>query len=103
MPGGRPPLALLAPFAVLLFALWQFLVASFRFLRSPDSPDFGEGQVMALVQRMAWDGTLFGDMQRYPMVLSNYPPVYVLVNVPGFQLFGPSLLQPRLRRFREGE
>jgi hypothetical protein len=95
-PRGRPPLALLAPFALLAFALSQFLVASLRFLRSPYSPDFGEGQVMALVQRMSWDGTLFGDMQRYPMVLSNYPPVYVLVNVPGFLLFGPSLVQPRL-------
>jgi hypothetical protein len=99
MPGGRPPLSLLAPFAVLLLALWQFLAASFRFLRSPYSPDFGEGQVMALVQRVLWDGTLFGDMQRYPMVLSNYPPVYVLLNVPGFRLFGPSLLQPRLVSF----
>ena len=45
---------------------------------------------------MVLDGTFFGDLQRYPMVLSNYPPVYLLLNVPGFRLFGPSLFQPRL-------
>lgn len=95
-PRGRPPLALLAPAALLGFFLWQFLAKALLYLRSPFSPDFGEGQVMALVQRMQLDGTLFGDVQRYPMLLSNYPPVFLLLNVPGFQLFGPSLLQPRL-------
>jgi 4-amino-4-deoxy-L-arabinose transferase-like glycosyltransferase len=92
----RPPLALLAPAALLGFALWQFLAKCVLYLRSPFSPDYGEGQVLALIQRMVRDGTFFGDMQRYPMVLSNYPPVYLLLNVPGFQLFGPSLFQPRL-------
>ncbi len=92
-------LAIAAPFALLAFALWQFLFSSFRFLRSPFSPDYGEGQVLALIQRMVRDGTLFGDMQRYPMVLSNYAPVYMLVNAPGFQVFGPSLFQPRLISF----
>ncbi len=93
---GRPPLALLALAALLAFFLWQFLAKAVLFLRSPFSPDYGEGQVLALIQRMQLDGTFFGDLQRYPMVLSNYPPVFMLLNVPGFQLFGPTLLQPRL-------
>jgi uncharacterized membrane protein YhaH (DUF805 family) len=94
--GGRPPLALLALGALLAFFLWQFLAKSWLFLRSPFSPDYGEGQVLALIQRMQLDGTFFGDLQHYPMVLSNYPPVFMLLNVPGYELFGPTLLQPRL-------
>jgi dolichyl-phosphate-mannose-protein mannosyltransferase len=94
--GGRPPLALLALGALLAFFLWQFLAKAWLFLRSPFSADYGEGQVLALIQRMQLDGTFFGDLQRYPMVLSNYPPVFMLVNVPGYELLGPTLLQPRL-------
>ncbi len=94
--GGHPPLALLALGALLAFFLWQFLAKGWLFLRSPFSPDYGEGQILALIQRMQLDGTFFGDLQRYPMVLSNYPPVFMLLNVPGYELFGPTLLQPRL-------
>jgi hypothetical protein len=89
-------LAPLALAALLGFFLWQFLARAWLFLRSPFSPDYGEGQVLALIQRMQLDGTFFGDLQRYPMVLSNYPPVFMLLNVPGYQLFGPTLVQPRL-------
>jgi 4-amino-4-deoxy-L-arabinose transferase-like glycosyltransferase len=92
----RPPLALLAPAALLAFTTWQFLVRAFFYLRSPFSSDYGEGQVLALVQQVVRDGTLFSDVQRYPMLLSNYPPVFLLLNAAGFALFGPSLLQPRL-------
>jgi Dolichyl-phosphate-mannose-protein mannosyltransferase len=94
---SRPPrLAPLALAGLLGFFLWQFLAKSLLFLRSPFSPDYGEGQVLALIQRMQLDGTFFGDVQRYPMVLSTYAPLFMLVNVPGYQLFGPTLLQPRL-------
>jgi 4-amino-4-deoxy-L-arabinose transferase-like glycosyltransferase len=93
---GRPPLALLAPAALLGLGVWQFLVRARLFLLSPFSSDYGEGQVLAIIQRMVLDGTFFGDLGRYPMVLSNYPPVYPLLNVPGFRYFGPSLFQPRL-------
>jgi hypothetical protein len=91
-----PPLTLLAPAALLGFFLWQFLAKAFLYLRSPFSPDFGEGQVLAQIQQVVRDGTLFADVHRYPMLLSNYPPVFVLLNAPGFRLFGPSLFQPRL-------
>jgi hypothetical protein len=91
-----PRLAPAALAALLAFFLWQFLARSLLFLRSPYSPDYGEGQVLALIQRMQLDGTFFGDLQRYPMVLSTYAPLFMLVNVPGYQLFGPTLLQPRL-------
>jgi hypothetical protein len=66
------------------------------YLRSPFSKDYGEGQVMALVQRLVLDGTCFSDLQRYPMVHSIYPPVYLLLNAAAFVLFGPSLFWPRL-------
>jgi hypothetical protein len=94
--GGPSRPALLVLFALLGFFLFQFLAKSLLFLRSPWSPDYGEGQVLALIQRMQLDGTFFGDVQRYPMVLSTYAPLFMLVNVPGYQLFGPTLLQPRL-------
>ena len=93
---GPPRLALLVLAGLLGFFLWQFLAKSLLFLRSPFSPDYGEGQVLALIQRMQLDGTFFGDVQRYPMVLSTYAPLFMLVNVPGYQIFGPTLLQPRL-------
>jgi hypothetical protein len=93
---GGPPLARIALAALLGFFLWQFLAKAVLFVRSPFSSDYGEGQVLALIQRLQLDGTLFGDVQRYPMVLSNYPPVFMLLNVPGYQLFGPTLWQPRL-------
>jgi 4-amino-4-deoxy-L-arabinose transferase-like glycosyltransferase len=99
-PSARPPL--LAPVALaglLAFFLWQFLAKSWLLLRSPYSPDYGEGQVLAIIQRMVLDGTFFGDLQRYPMVHSVYAPVYPLLNVPGYLLFGPTLLQPRLVSF----
>jgi hypothetical protein len=48
---------------------------------------------------MVRDGTLFGDVERYPMVLSNYPPVFLLASAAGFRLLGPSLLLPRLLSF----
>jgi hypothetical protein len=89
-------LALAALAALLAFFLLQFLAKSLLFLRSPYSPDYGEGQVLALIQRMQLDGTFFGDLQRYPMVLSTYAPLFMLVNVPGYQVFGPTLVQPRL-------
>jgi 4-amino-4-deoxy-L-arabinose transferase-like glycosyltransferase len=85
--GGRPPFA---------FTSWQFLSRAFFYLRSPFGADYGEGQVLALVQQVVRDGTLFSDVHRYPMLLSNYPPVFLLLNAPGFALFGPSLFQPRL-------
>ncbi|HUL79159.1 MAG TPA: glycosyltransferase family 39 protein [Vicinamibacteria bacterium] len=93
---GGPTLALLAPAALLAFTSWQFLFRAFLYLRSPFSSEYGEGQVLALVQQVVRDGTLFSDVQRYPMLLSNYPPVFMLLNAPGFRLFGPSLVQPRL-------
>ncbi|HEX9188131.1 MAG TPA: hypothetical protein VGB87_13720, partial [Vicinamibacteria bacterium] len=87
----RPSLARLAPAPLLAFGVLQFLERSWLFLRSPFSPDYGEGQVLALVQRMVRDGTFFGDVERYPMVLSNYPPVFLLAGAASFRLFGPSL------------
>jgi 4-amino-4-deoxy-L-arabinose transferase-like glycosyltransferase len=95
----RPPLVPLALGGLLGFFFWQFLAKSWLFLRSPFSPDYGEGQVLAIIQRMVLDGTFFGDLQRYPMVHSVYPPVFPLLNVPGYLLFGPTLLQPRLVSF----
>jgi 4-amino-4-deoxy-L-arabinose transferase-like glycosyltransferase len=96
----RPLLVLLLALGGLLALLfWQFLVKSWLLLRSPYSPDYGEGQVLAIIQRMVLDGTFFSDLQRYPMVHSVYAPVYPLLNVPGYLLFGPSLLQPRLISF----
>ena len=94
--GGGASLAFLAPAALLAFTSWQFLSRVSFYLRSPFAADFGEGQVLALVQQVVREHTLFSDVQRYPMLLSNYPPVFLLLNAPGFAFFGPSLLQPRL-------
>jgi len=88
------PLALLS--AVLLFDLIRFARAAAETLRNPVSRDYGEGCVLAMVQLLAERGTYFTSLRDYPFVHGNYPPVFPLLNLPGYLWLGPTLLMPRL-------
>jgi len=88
------PLALLS--AVLIFDLARFGRAAAEVLRSPVSRDYGEGCVLAMVQLLAERGTYFTSLRDYPFVHGNYPPVFPLLNLPGYLWLGPTLWMPRL-------
>jgi hypothetical protein len=93
-PAQAIPIALVS--AVLLFDLVHFARTAAQALRTPYSRDYGEGCVLAMVQLLAERGTYFTSLQDYPFVHGNYPPVFPLLNLPGYLWLGPSLLMPRL-------
>ena len=49
-----------------------------------------------MVQLLAERGTYFTSLRDYPFVHGNYPPVFPLLNLPGYLWLGPTLLVPRL-------
>jgi hypothetical protein len=85
--------------AVLGHGLWELGRQSFLTLRSPWSRDYGEGCVLAMAQLAAARGSYFPDLEGYPYLVANYPPVFVAATALGQKLFGPSLLFPRLLAF----
>jgi 4-amino-4-deoxy-L-arabinose transferase-like glycosyltransferase len=98
-PSLREP-ALALPFGLLLgvlaWDLWRFGRSAIETVRAPYSRDYGEGCVLAMVQLLAEKGTYFSSLEDYPLVHGNYPPVFPLLNLPAYLLFGPTLLVPRL-------
>ena len=93
-PARAIPLALL--FGVLLFDLARFGRAAAEVLLTPFSRDYGEGCVLAMVQLLAERGNYFTSLRDYPYVHGNYPPVFPLLNLPGYLWLGPTLWVPRL-------
>lgn len=81
---------------VLAHGLGRFVHKAALYLRSPYSRDPGEGYVLAIVQFLEERGNYFLDMDGYPFVHLNYPPVFPALVWPFFHFFGPSLLVPRL-------
>ena len=78
-----------------LLGLGRFLGKAGDLLASPYSRDYGEGCVLAMVQLLAERGSYFLPMRDYPQVHANYPPVFVALNWPLYELLGPSLAVPR--------
>lgn len=81
---------------MLAHGLWVFVVHAYAPLRSPWSRDYGEGCVLAMAQVCAERGNYFVDLESYPFMVSNYPPVFVGLTALAQKAFGPSLLAPRL-------
>ncbi len=76
--------------------LWTLGRFAWLTARSPWSRDYGEGCVLAMAQLLAERGNYFPDLRDYPLLVSNYPPVFIGLVAAGEKLFGPSLLWPRL-------
>jgi len=90
-------LAVLAALLTLLGAnLVRLAERATAVLRTSYSRDYGEGCVLAMVQLLAERGTYFTSLRDYPFVHGNYPPVFILLNLPLYLAFGPTLLAPRL-------
>jgi hypothetical protein len=90
-----PRWALAACLALLAFAGGRLVFDALAYLRSPYSRDYGEGVVLALTRLLAEGGSYFGAVDDYPMIHGNYPPVFLLLSVPAFLLFGPTLAATR--------
>lgn len=52
--------------------------------------------MLAMAQLLATRGSYFPDLADYPLLVANYPPVFIALTAAGQQAFGPSLLFPRL-------
>ncbi|UCH35804.1 MAG: hypothetical protein JSV65_05475 [Armatimonadota bacterium] len=97
--GGRRPgdtwsllgLVFHAGFGALL-ALYVafFVIKCAADIRCPYTLDYGEGLVLNEAVRLAQGETLYNDYNHYPFVVSNYPPVFILLGALGVKLFGIS-------------
>ena len=92
-------LAALLVALVLAHGVWEALVSSAFILRSPWSPDYGEGCVLTMAHLLAERGSYFPSLHDYPFLVANYPPVFIGLVAVGEAAFGPSLLLPRLLSF----
>jgi hypothetical protein len=84
---------------VLVHGALHFLVDSGFVLRSPWSRDYGEGCVLAMAQLLSEHGTYFPTLRGYPLLVANYPPVFIALTAALHIAFGPSLRGPRLLSF----
>jgi hypothetical protein len=84
---------------VLAHGALRFLVDAGYVLRSPWSRDYGEGCVLAMAQLLSERGTYFPTLRGYPLLVANYPPVFIGLTATLQLAFGPSLLGPRLLSF----
>jgi hypothetical protein len=97
--GGRRPgdawsllrLVFHAGFGALL-ALYVafFAIKCVADIRCPYTLDYGEGLVLNEAVRLAHGEALYNDYNHYPFVVSNYPPVFILLGALGVKLFGIS-------------
>lgn len=84
---------------VLAHGTWTFARQTSSVLWSPWSRDYGEGCTLAMAQLLADHGSYFPDLADYPLLVANYPPVFVSLVALGQRVLGPSLFFPRLLAF----
>lgn len=90
----------LAAAALLLVALGAGVAAfarqDARAIRFPYPLDYGEGPLLDQAVRLSHFRNIYdGDLNTPPYTISNYPPLYPLVQAPLVALFGPSLAYGR--------
>jgi hypothetical protein len=88
--------------AVLALGAWTFAHHGVLAIRSPWSRDYGEGCVLAMAQLLARGGSYFPDLQGYPYLVANYPPVFIGLVALGERTLGPTLAFPRTLAFVSG-
>src|ERR671917_201490 len=79
------------------WALLLFLRHGWDALSFPFPLNYGEGPLLDQAVRLAsFEGIYSSDLTKAPYTISNYPPVYLLVQAPFVWLFGPELWYGRL-------
>ena len=84
----------------LILGLLIFLVHGLIVLGFQYPLDYGEGPLLNQALRLAQGEPLYPEkIESPPYLISNYPPLYVLLNAALVALFGPSLVLGRLVSF----
>ena len=78
------------------WALLPFVGQGWEALAFPYPLNYGEGPLLDQAVRLAGFENIYGDFARPPYVVSNYPPLFPLVQVPFVWLFGPAFWYGRL-------
>ena len=79
------------------FALFQSAKFSYQILDYPYPVDYGEGPLLSQVGRLAHFANIYtSDLTQPPFSITNYPPLYMLLQVPLNWIFGPAFWYGRL-------
>lgn len=90
--GTKVMLLMFLSVAVVFFVLHVLMAVLHRY-----PLDYGEAPLVDQAMRLAGGQNIYRpDISSPPYVISNYPPLYVLLLVPLVKLFGPSLVAGRL-------
>lgn len=93
----RPHVAAIATLFSLGVGALIFLWCGWRAVRFPYPLDYGEGPLLEQALRIArGEGIYLKPGNSPPWTVSNYPPVYVLLEAPLTVLFGPAYWYGRL-------
>lgn len=96
---SRPAINLLdiGLLVLLVFALYQFFAFSYQIINYPYQVDYGEGPLLSQVGRLAqFENIYTTDLSHAPYTVTNYPPLYMLLQSPFHWLFGPAFWYGRL-------
>jgi hypothetical protein len=96
-----PRLALAAAVAFLIYNLLpplkMFIEQDWMALHFPYTLDYGEGPLLDQTLRLAQFQNIYhNNLSQSPYTISNYPPLFPLVQVPFVWIFGPALWYGRL-------
>ncbi len=96
---SRPVISLadIVLLGLLAYALFQFFAFGYQVIRYPYQVDYGEGPLLSQVGRLAqFENIYTTDLSHTPYTITNYPPVYMLLQIPFNGLFGPAFWYGRL-------
>lgn len=82
---------------VLALSAYVFAAEGWRVLAFPYALDYGEAPLLDQTMRLAHGQSIYrADLQLAPFTIANYPPLYLLAQVPLAWLFGPAFWYGRL-------
>jgi hypothetical protein len=96
---SRPAISLadIVLLGLLAYALFQFFAFGYQVIRYPYQVDYGEGPLLSQVGRLAqFENIYTSDLSHAPYTVTNYPPLYMLLQVPFNWLFGSAFWVGRL-------
>ena len=98
--GSLIGLALILLATQLIPLLTDYVTTETRAIRYPYSIDYGEGPLLDQTLRMTrFENIYRGTLASPPFTISNYPPLFPLVQVPFAWIFGPAFWYGRLINF----